>query len=41
MCALTAGFDKGLWVYLADKEGPFNAADAAKAVEADEALLGM
>ncbi|KAH7122174.1 S-adenosyl-L-methionine-dependent methyltransferase [Dactylonectria estremocensis] len=39
MCALTAGFDKGLWTYLADNEGPFTAADAAKAVEVDEALL--
>ncbi|KAH7001129.1 S-adenosyl-L-methionine-dependent methyltransferase [Ilyonectria destructans] len=39
MCALTAGFDKGLWAYLAETEGSFTVADAAKAVEVDAALL--
>lgn len=41
MCALTAGFDKGLCAYLAKTEGSFTVVDAAKAVDVDAALLGM
>lgn len=41
MCAMTAGNEKGVWTYLAQKTGPFEVGDVATALEIDPVLLGM
>ncbi|KAL6859799.1 hypothetical protein ACO1O0_003823 [Amphichorda felina] len=37
--ALTAGVEKGVWTYLAERDGPFKAAEVAKVKEIDPPLL--